>query len=70
MRLTIEQFKNQNKFWEDNFYWYAIHKTDGGAEYLYQVDKKDIKGKMKDDFVTPFIIRLDGSFLINFIKEV
>jgi hypothetical protein len=55
MEMTKEQFKNQNLNWEDEFYEYAIHKTDGGAMYLYQAEKPLKKT------VSPLIIRLDGA---------
>jgi len=70
MIQTVEEFKNQNAYWCDDYYHYAIHKTDGGAVYLFQVD-----GPLTDDSIkhNMVVIRLDGcdvDMLIKNIKEV
>ena len=55
---TVEQFKNQNAYWHDKYYHYAIHITDGGASYLFQVE---CEGELKDsDLQNARMIRLDG----------
>lgn len=67
---TIEEFVNQNACWRDKYYYYAIHKTDGGAAYLFQVDIPLINESIKNSM---HIIRLDGcniDMLIKNIKEV
>ena len=67
MMYTVKQFKEQNKYWEDKYYCYAIHVTDGGAIYLHQVDKP----LKKDSFER--ILRVDGcdiSKLLENLKEV
>ena len=56
MEFTIEQFKKQNLYWKDKFYHYAIHITDGGAIYLYQVDGRLTKENIKN----ATILRIDG----------
>lgn len=53
---TIEQFKKQNAFWGDKYYYYAIHITDGGAMYLFQVNKPLTQKNIDNASV----IRLDG----------
>lgn len=70
MNLTAKQFKNQNAFWQDNYYSYAIHKTNGGAVYLYRIDGKRID---KNTLKNMQVFRLDGvnfDILINNIKKV
>ena len=58
MFRTIEQFKRQNAYWRDKYYHYAIHKTDGGAMYLFVVEsEKELQDK---DLEYINSIRLDG----------
>lgn len=59
MILTKEQFLAQNVVWADKYYNYAIHITDGGAMYLYQVDG-DLPKKSTDTVDVDYIFRLDG----------
>lgn len=66
MNLTPKQFKKQNAVWQDNYYTYAIHKTDGGAIYLYRIDGKRITQNKLNNME---IFRLDGMNLNLFIKN-
>lgn len=60
MKLTINQFIDQNDFWVDEFYAYAIHVTDGGAKYLYRITVDQfIKAKPLEE-VEVEMFRLDG----------
>ena len=52
MFYTPKQFKNQNANWQDKNYTYAIHKTSGGAMYLYQIDGKRITKVIKNPIIT------------------
>lgn len=68
--MTVKQFKNQNAVWSDYWYTYAIHKTNGGAMYLYKIDGKRITQSKIDNAQ---IFRLDGvdlNLLIENIKKV
>ena len=68
---TVEQFKKQNAYWRDKYYHYAIHKTNGGAMYLFVIEKeKDLRAKDLD-YIN--CLRLDGvdlEQLFNNIKKV
>lgn len=57
MILTAKQFKEQNAFWQDKWYSYAIHKTSGGAIYLYRIDGLKINNKTLENMQ---VFRLDG----------
>ena len=57
MILTAKQFKEQNAFWQDKWYSYAIHKTSGGAIYLYRIDSLKINKKTLENMQ---VFRLDG----------
>lgn len=57
MFKTKEQFMNQNLFWQDKYYSYAVHKTDGGAIYLFQVDGTALTKKSLENMS---VLRLDG----------
>jgi hypothetical protein len=57
MILTEKQFKEQNAFWQDKWYSYAIHKTSGGAIYLYRIDCLKINKKPLENMQ---VFRLDG----------
>lgn len=63
--MTKEQFKHQDINWEDKYYEYAIHKTDGGAIYLFQHDKD-----FNNDYNSIYTIRFDGVDLELFIENV
>lgn len=65
--MTKQQFFNQNKNFEDKYYYYAIHITDGGAMYLYQADKDFIPLDDTDE-ISYMTIRLDGTFLGDLVK--
>lgn len=67
MFYTPKQFKNQNANWQDKNYTYAIHKTSGGAMYLYQIDGKRITTKNIENAKT---IRLDGVNLEQLIEQI
>lgn len=71
MLNTVDQFKNQNAYWRDKYYHYAIHVTDGGAAYLFQAE---CEGELTDlDVKYATMLRLDGcdiNMLIKNIKEV
>lgn len=67
MEMTPKQFKNQNANWEDKYFTYAIHKTSGGAMYLFQIDghkitTETIKGAL--------ITRLDGVDLDKLVENI
>lgn len=69
MNITREQFINQKYFWQDKYYSYAIHITDAGAKYLWQVEgvrlSQEQLNKMR-------VLRLDGADinkLINYLQE-
>lgn len=57
MKLTAKQFKQQNAFWQDKYYSYAIHITDGGAMYLYRIEGRRID---KNTLQYMQVFRLDG----------
>lgn len=57
MITTAEQFKKQHAFWRDKWYSYAIHKTDGGAMYLYRINGRRID---KNTIKNMQVFRLDG----------
>ena len=69
--MNVEQFKNQNVNWKDKYYSYAIHKTNGGAMYLYQVDGKRLT---EESVKNAKVLRLDGisidKLLYNYNKMV
>ena len=67
MTLTAKQFKQQNKFWQDKWYSYAIHQTDGGAVYLYRINGKRID---KNTLKNIEVFRLDGINKELFIKNI
>ena len=67
MIYTREQFINQNAFWQDKYYSYAIHITDGGAKYLFQVDGTRLTQKQLDSMT---MIRLDGMDVEKFIENI
>lgn len=73
MFKTKEQFMNQNLFWQDKYYSYAVHKTDAGAVYLFQVDGTSLTKKSLQNMS---VIRLDGCDLdklcdnLKKIKEI
>lgn len=61
MKLTFEQLHLQNDFWCDDHYVYAIHITDGGAVYLYQME---LSAYLKTPPLESFevdVLRLDGT---------
>ena len=66
---NVNQFKSQNIYWRDKYYHYAIHITDGGAKYLYQID---CKGELTDEKVKGYHygIRLDGSDIDLFVENI
>lgn len=55
--MTKDQFINQELFWQDKYYSYALHITDGGAKYLWQVDGTRLT-KKELEYIK--FIRLDG----------
>ena len=64
--MTKEQFLNQNLNWKDKYYHYAIHKTDGGAVYLWQVD-----GALTSNNLNQMnVIRLDGVDLEKLAQNI
>lgn len=66
--MTLEQFRNQNAYWRDNYYHYAIHKTTGGAIYLYVVETE--KELTQEDLQYVNIMRLDGVDLTQLFKNI
>lgn len=66
--LTPYIFKHQNAIWQDKWYSYAIHRTDGGAMYLYRIDGKRITQKAIDNTLQVF--RLDGMNFDLFMENV
>lgn len=67
MFYTAKQFKNQNANWQDKNYTYAIHKTNGGAMYLYQIDGKRITTKT---IASANVLRLDGVNLEQLMEQI
>lgn len=67
MFYTAKQFKNQNANWQDKNYTYAIHKTSGGAMYLYQIDGKRVTAKT---IASASVLRLDGVNLEQLIEQI
>lgn len=65
--MTKDEFTHQNEFWLDVCYAYAIHKTDGGALYLYRVDFEDFEDNCVLDVE---VFRLDGIDWNRFKKHV
>ena len=65
--MTRDQFINQSAFWQDKYYSYAIHITDGGAIYLYQIDGTLLT---KDQLATMRTIRLDGTDIDTLCKKL
>ncbi len=67
MIKTPKEFKNQNAFWQDKWYSYAIHKTDGGAVYLFRIDGLKIN---KNTIKNMQVFRLDGIDKERFIENI
>lgn len=67
MIYTREQFINQNAFWQDKYYSYAIHITDGGAMYLHQVEGTRLTKSQLENMRT---IRLDGADIEKLIENI
>jgi len=67
MKLTVKQFRQQNAYWGDDYYNYAIHKTDGGAMYLFQVDGNRLTQKGIDNAK---ILRLDGMNIQRLLENI
>lgn len=67
MEMTPKQFKNQNANWEDKYFTYAIHKTSGGAMYLYQIDGHKIT---TETIKGAYITRLDGVDLDKLVENI
>ena len=65
--MTKEQFINQNAFWQDKYYSYAIHITDGGAIYLHQVEGTRLTNSQLESMKT---IRLDGADIEKLIENI
>lgn len=57
----IELYTHQIRYWNDKYYHYSIHITDGGAIYLKQLDKNN---------GIELQIRLDGCDLNKLIHEI
>ena len=70
MKLTFGQLHSQDDFWGDDYYVYAIHKTDGGAVYLYRMELGDyLKTSPLESFDVE-VFRLDGTNLGRFCKHI
>ena len=67
--MTKEQFLAQDIVWADKYYNYAIHITDGGAIYLYQVDG-DLPKKSNADVDINYTLRLDGVELDKLLENI
>lgn len=70
MKVTFEQLHLQSDFWCDDEYMYAIHKTDGGAVYLYRIESKKY---LTTPPLEPFDVeafRMDGMNWKRFKKHV
>ena len=70
MKLTFGQLHSQDDFWVDDYYVYAIHKTDGGAVYLYRLELGEY---LKTPPLEPFdveVFRLDGMNRGRFCKHI
>lgn len=65
--MTKEQFINQNLFWQDKYYSYAVHITSGGAKYLYQIDGVKLTQK---ELETMSVIRLDGTDIDKLVEQL
>ena len=68
--MTRLQLMNQNSFWFDDFYFYAIHKTDGGALYLMQGEKEDILKASENQNIYYRQIRLDGCDILDLNRHI
>ena len=70
MELTFGQLHSQDDFWVDDYYVYAIHKTDGGAVYLYRMELGEyLKTPPLESFDVE-VIRLDGMNGGRFCKHI
>lgn len=67
MLFTVKQFKEQNAYWSDKYYHYAIHKTDGGAVYLFQVDGKRLT---QEGINSANVLRLDGANIERILENI
>ena len=67
--MTKEQFLAQDIVWADKYYNYAIHITDGGAIYLYQVDG-DLPKKSNAEVDINYALRLDGAELDKLLENI
>ena len=65
--MTKEQFMNQNAFWQDKYYSYAIHITDGGARYLFQVEGIRLTKKELENMR---MFRLDGTDIDKLCEQL
>lgn len=65
---TVEQFKNQNAYWHDKYYHYAIHVTGGGAIYLFQAECEGELTELAVKYAT--VIRLDGCDIDSLVANV
>lgn len=65
--MTKKQFINQNAFWQDKYYSYSIHITNGGAIYLYRIDGTIID---ENSLRKMQVFRIDGIDLDLFIKNI
>ena len=65
--MTKEQFMNQNAFWQDKYYSYAIHITDAGAIYLFQVEGIRLTKKELENMR---MFRLDGTDIDKLCEQL
>ena len=70
MKLTYEELHNQDDWWVDDFYVYAIHRTDGGAVYLYRMAVEDYIDIHPLGVFDVEVFRLDGINFKCFSKHV
>ena len=68
--MNYEQFKQQNKNFSDEYYEYAIHITDFGAIYLYQLDKVNKPTNYKNTNLYLNTFRLDGANIDSLIETL
>lgn len=55
--MTAQQWKNQNAVWQDKYYSYSLHITNGGAMYLGIIEGHKID---KNTIANSQTVRIDG----------
>lgn len=68
-KMTAKQWKQQNAVWQDKYYSYSLHITNGGAMYLGIIEGHKID---KNTIANCNVVRLDGvdlNMLVNKVKN-